>query len=139
MCVWGGPRFRATFCVNQALKPYLCHPVPPSDRTKVVVIQGDVTDYSGVLEASRGADVVIHTASLVDVWHRVPEALIHSVNVTGETAWGGSIPNHGKEKGWRGEREVNDGRFSCENVLLEETTKSQRGRGNPRLLRCDLL
>uniref|UniRef100_A0A8D3CE57 Hydroxy-delta-5-steroid dehydrogenase, 3 beta- and steroid delta-isomerase n=1 Tax=Scophthalmus maximus TaxID=52904 RepID=A0A8D3CE57_SCOMX len=52
-------------------------------RTKVVVIQGDITDYNSVLEASRGADVVIHTASLVDVWHRVPETLIHSVNVTG--------------------------------------------------------
>ncbi|KAF0033017.1 hypothetical protein F2P81_015307 [Scophthalmus maximus] len=54
-----------------------------SERTKVVVIQGDITDYNSVLEASRGADVVIHTASLVDVWHRVPETLIHSVNVTG--------------------------------------------------------
>lgn len=48
------------------------------------VIQGDITDYGSVLEASRGADLVIHTASLVDVWHRVPETLIHSVNVTGE-------------------------------------------------------
>ncbi|XP_029364298.1 3 beta-hydroxysteroid dehydrogenase type 7 [Echeneis naucrates] len=54
-----------------------------TDRTKVVVIQGDITDYSSVLEASRGADVVIHTASLVDVWHKVPETLIFSVNVTG--------------------------------------------------------
>ncbi|XP_039978147.1 3 beta-hydroxysteroid dehydrogenase type 7 isoform X2 [Xiphias gladius] len=54
-----------------------------TERTKVVVIQGDITDYSSVLEASRGADVVIHTASLVDVWHRVPEAVIYSVNVTG--------------------------------------------------------
>ncbi|XP_060921523.1 3 beta-hydroxysteroid dehydrogenase type 7 [Labrus mixtus] len=51
--------------------------------TKVVVIQGDVTDYSNVLEASRGADVVIHSASLVDVWHRVPDPVIYSVNVTG--------------------------------------------------------
>ncbi|XP_058493133.1 3 beta-hydroxysteroid dehydrogenase type 7 [Solea solea] len=54
-----------------------------TERTKVVVIQGDITDYDNVLEASRGADVVIHMASLVDVWHRVPETLIHSVNVTG--------------------------------------------------------
>ncbi|KAM6966067.1 3 beta-hydroxysteroid dehydrogenase type 7 [Tautogolabrus adspersus] len=51
--------------------------------TKVVVIQGDITDYSSVLEASRGADVVIHTASLVDVWHRVPDTVIYSVNVSG--------------------------------------------------------
>ncbi|XP_074512073.1 3 beta-hydroxysteroid dehydrogenase type 7-like isoform X2 [Sebastes fasciatus] len=54
-----------------------------TERTKVVVIQGDITDYSSVLEASHGADVVIHTASLVDVWHKVPESLIVSVNVTG--------------------------------------------------------
>ncbi|XP_008293566.1 3 beta-hydroxysteroid dehydrogenase type 7 [Stegastes partitus] len=54
-----------------------------TERTKVVAIQGDITDYSSVLEASRGVDVVIHTASLVDVWHRVPEKLIFSVNVTG--------------------------------------------------------
>ncbi|XP_035037417.1 3 beta-hydroxysteroid dehydrogenase type 7 [Hippoglossus stenolepis] len=54
-----------------------------SERTKVVVIQGDITDYSNVLEASRGVDVVIHMASLVDVWHRVPETLMYAVNVTG--------------------------------------------------------
>ncbi|XP_061557285.1 3 beta-hydroxysteroid dehydrogenase type 7 [Phycodurus eques] len=52
-------------------------------RTKVTVIQGDITDYDSVLEASRGAHVVIHAASLVDVWHKVPEALIYGVNVTG--------------------------------------------------------
>ncbi|KAF7225821.1 3 beta-hydroxysteroid dehydrogenase type 7 [Nothobranchius furzeri] len=51
--------------------------------TKVVVIQGDITDYSSVLKATRGADVVIHSASLVDVWHKVLETVIHSVNVTG--------------------------------------------------------
>lgn len=54
-----------------------------TERTKVVVVQGDITDYSSLLEASRGVDVVLHTASLVDVWHKVPEALIFSVNVTG--------------------------------------------------------
>ncbi|XP_005921878.1 3 beta-hydroxysteroid dehydrogenase type 7 [Haplochromis burtoni] len=54
-----------------------------TERTRVVVIQGDITDYESVLEASRGADVVIHTASLVDVWYKVPEPLIYSVNVTG--------------------------------------------------------
>ncbi|KAI3359514.1 hypothetical protein L3Q82_013917, partial [Scortum barcoo] len=54
-----------------------------TERTEVVVIRGDITDYSSVLEASRGADVVIHTASLVDVWHKIPETLIYSVNVTG--------------------------------------------------------
>ncbi|KAM9843880.1 3 beta-hydroxysteroid dehydrogenase type 7 [Aulostomus maculatus] len=54
-----------------------------TERTKVVVIQGDITKYSSVLDVSRGAHVVIHTASLVDVWHKVPETLIYSVNVTG--------------------------------------------------------
>ncbi|XP_019950367.2 3 beta-hydroxysteroid dehydrogenase type 7 [Paralichthys olivaceus] len=57
--------------------------VQSTERRKVVVIEGDITDYSSVLEASRGADIVIHMASLVDVWHRVPETLIYSVNVTG--------------------------------------------------------
>lgn len=54
-----------------------------TDRTEVQVIQGDITDYDSVLEACRGADVVVHMASLVDVWHRVPPSLIHAVNVTG--------------------------------------------------------
>nr|XP_046270343.1 3 beta-hydroxysteroid dehydrogenase type 7 [Scatophagus argus] len=54
-----------------------------TERTKVVVIQGDITDHSSVLDASCGVDVVIHMASLVDVWHRIPDTLIHSVNVTG--------------------------------------------------------
>ncbi|XP_012681434.2 3 beta-hydroxysteroid dehydrogenase type 7 [Clupea harengus] len=54
-----------------------------TDRVKVSVIQGDITDYPSVLEVSRGAHLVIHTASLVDVWNRVPEKLIHTVNVQG--------------------------------------------------------
>ncbi|KAJ8414209.1 hypothetical protein AAFF_G00050790 [Aldrovandia affinis] len=52
-------------------------------RVNVVVIQGDITDYPSVLAAARGADLVIHTASLVDVWHRVPEKTINAVNVQG--------------------------------------------------------
>ncbi|XP_075999038.1 3 beta-hydroxysteroid dehydrogenase type 7 [Genypterus blacodes] len=54
-----------------------------TERTKVKVIQGDVTDYNSVVELSRGADVIIHTASIVDVWRRIPEALIYSINVAG--------------------------------------------------------
>ncbi|XP_029944924.1 3 beta-hydroxysteroid dehydrogenase type 7 [Salarias fasciatus] len=54
-----------------------------TEKTKVVVIQGDITDYSSVLEATRGVDVVIHSASLVDVCHRIPESAIYAVNVTG--------------------------------------------------------
>lgn len=55
-----------------------------SEKTKVEVVQGDITDYSSVLEASRGADVIVHMASLVDVWHRIPESRIYSVNINGE-------------------------------------------------------
>ncbi|KAG9342906.1 hypothetical protein JZ751_015122 [Albula glossodonta] len=54
-----------------------------TERVKVVVLQGDITDYPTVQEAARGAHLVIHTASLVDVWYRVPEEVIHSVNVQG--------------------------------------------------------
>lgn len=60
--------------------------LPPADRTEVQVIQGDITDYDSVLEACRGADVVVHMASLVDVWHRVPPSLIHAVNVAGQSS-----------------------------------------------------
>ncbi|KAJ8253609.1 hypothetical protein COCON_G00202210 [Conger conger] len=54
-----------------------------TERIKVVVMQGDVTEYPSVLKAGHGADLVIHMASLVDVWHRVPEEVIHKVNVQG--------------------------------------------------------
>ncbi|KAJ0051240.1 hypothetical protein NL108_016536, partial [Boleophthalmus pectinirostris] len=52
-------------------------------RTKVVLIQGDITDYTQVLEASRGVDVFIHSASVVDVWYKVPDSVIYNVNVKG--------------------------------------------------------
>lgn len=61
------------------------------------VIQGDITDYSRVLEASRGVDVIVHTASLVDVWHKIPESVMYSVNVKGETA--AALVT--KNQGWR--------------------------------------
>uniref|UniRef100_A0AAV2KES2 3-beta hydroxysteroid dehydrogenase/isomerase domain-containing protein n=1 Tax=Knipowitschia caucasica TaxID=637954 RepID=A0AAV2KES2_KNICA len=51
-----------------------------TESMKVVVIQGDITDYSQVQEASREVDVFIHSASLVDVWHKVPESVIYGVN-----------------------------------------------------------
>ncbi|CAL8274575.1 unnamed protein product [Lota lota] len=57
--------------------------VHSTDGVKVSVIQGDITDYSSVREAMCGADVVFHSASLVDVWHKVPDAVINAVNVTG--------------------------------------------------------
>ncbi|XP_060758280.1 3 beta-hydroxysteroid dehydrogenase type 7 isoform X1 [Neoarius graeffei] len=52
-------------------------------QVKVSVTQGDITDYRSVLEACRGADLVVHSASLVDVWYRFPEETIHAVNVRG--------------------------------------------------------
>ncbi|XP_056467555.1 3 beta-hydroxysteroid dehydrogenase type 7 [Gadus chalcogrammus] len=54
-----------------------------TDGVQVTVLQGDITDYPSVREAVRGADVVFHSASLVDVWHKVSPAVIHAVNVTG--------------------------------------------------------
>ncbi|XP_066579330.1 3 beta-hydroxysteroid dehydrogenase type 7 isoform X2 [Amia ocellicauda] len=54
-----------------------------TDRVKVRLLQGDITDYASVREAVRGAQLVIHSASLVDVWHRVPEQTIRAVNVQG--------------------------------------------------------
>ncbi|KAM9457363.1 3 beta-hydroxysteroid dehydrogenase type 7 isoform 1-T8 [Clarias gariepinus] len=54
-----------------------------TERMRVVVIQGDITDYGSVVEACRGVDLVIHSASLVDVWYKVPEETIHTVNVGG--------------------------------------------------------
>ncbi|CAB1342152.1 unnamed protein product [Coregonus sp. 'balchen'] len=43
-----------------------------TEQVKVVVTQGDITDYSSVLEVSKGADLVIHTASLFVVILCVP-------------------------------------------------------------------
>ncbi|KAK1798350.1 hypothetical protein P4O66_007813 [Electrophorus voltai] len=54
-----------------------------TEHIKVVLTQGDITDYHSVLEACRGADLVVHAASLVDVWYRVPERTIYAVNVEG--------------------------------------------------------
>lgn len=51
---------------------------------KVVVVQGDITNYGSVRDAFQGADLVIHAASLVDVWYKVPEKAIYAVNVQGE-------------------------------------------------------
>ncbi|XP_014832564.1 PREDICTED: 3 beta-hydroxysteroid dehydrogenase type 7-like [Poecilia mexicana] len=59
------------------------HEQRKTDEVEVTLIQGDITDYNSVLEATKGVDVVIHSASLVDVWHKIPASLIYSVNVTG--------------------------------------------------------
>lgn len=61
------------------------------------VIQGDITDYSSVLEASRGAHVIVHVASLVDVWYKIPDSLIYSVNIKGEAPTGRVVIRDGEE------------------------------------------
>lgn len=46
------------------------------------VVKGDMTDPSSVEKALRGAERVIHAASLVKMWER-DESLFHGVNVAG--------------------------------------------------------
>ncbi|XP_032091110.1 3 beta-hydroxysteroid dehydrogenase type 7 isoform X2 [Thamnophis elegans] len=50
---------------------------------RVTLIQGDISNPEDVTPAVKGAHVVIHTASLVDVWGRVPPQKIMAVNVQG--------------------------------------------------------
>ncbi|XP_042522801.1 3 beta-hydroxysteroid dehydrogenase type 7 isoform X2 [Dipodomys spectabilis] len=50
---------------------------------QVTAIQGDVTQAHEVAAAVAGAHVVIHTASLVDVFGRASPKTIHEVNVQG--------------------------------------------------------
>ncbi|XP_042328813.1 3 beta-hydroxysteroid dehydrogenase type 7 isoform X1 [Sceloporus undulatus] len=50
---------------------------------RVTLIQGDISNAEDVKAAVRGANVVIHTASLVDVWGRVSPEKIKAVNVCG--------------------------------------------------------
>ncbi|AYV88122.1 putative 3-beta-hydroxy-delta-5-C27 steroid oxidoreductase-like protein [Largemouth bass virus] len=52
-----------------------------SPRLKLV--RGSVNDAAAVTKAMMGADVVIHAASIVDVWYRVPDEEIYRVNVNG--------------------------------------------------------
>ncbi|RXM94123.1 3 beta-hydroxysteroid dehydrogenase type 7 [Acipenser ruthenus] len=54
-----------------------------TEKITVKLIQGDITDLTTVLKVTEGVDVVIHSASLVDVWHKVPESKIQAVNVQG--------------------------------------------------------
>ncbi|XP_015262312.1 PREDICTED: 3 beta-hydroxysteroid dehydrogenase type 7 [Gekko japonicus] len=53
------------------------------DRGKVVLIKGNIGNLQEVEAAVRGAHVVIHAASLVDVWGRFPPSKIGEVNVHG--------------------------------------------------------
>ncbi|XP_066433060.1 3 beta-hydroxysteroid dehydrogenase type 7 isoform X3 [Eleutherodactylus coqui] len=54
-----------------------------NDNVKVRLIQGDISSLEDVRAALTGGHLVIHTASLVDVWGRVPASKVTSVNVTG--------------------------------------------------------
>uniref|UniRef100_K7FBA0 Hydroxy-delta-5-steroid dehydrogenase, 3 beta- and steroid delta-isomerase 7 n=1 Tax=Pelodiscus sinensis TaxID=13735 RepID=K7FBA0_PELSI len=54
-----------------------------TEKVAVTLIQGDVSSPTDVGAAVEGADVVIHTASWVDVWGRVPPEKITEVNVHG--------------------------------------------------------
>lgn len=54
-----------------------------NDQVKVSLIQGDISRLEDVRAALSGGHVVIHTASLVDVWGRVPASKVTKVNVTG--------------------------------------------------------
>ncbi|XP_053326539.1 3 beta-hydroxysteroid dehydrogenase type 7 [Spea bombifrons] len=54
-----------------------------SDKVRVRLIRGDISSLEDVRGALRGSHLVIHTASLVDVWGRVPAAKVTEVNVTG--------------------------------------------------------
>lgn len=54
-----------------------------NDKVKVKLIRGDIASYDDVRGVLSGSHLVIHTASLVDVWGRVPPSKITEVNVTG--------------------------------------------------------
>ncbi|CAH2307958.1 3 beta-hydroxysteroid dehydrogenase type 7 isoform X2 [Pelobates cultripes] len=54
-----------------------------NSQVKVQLVQGDISCLDDVRGALRGSHVVIHTASLVDVWGRVPAAKVTEVNVNG--------------------------------------------------------
>ncbi|XP_038637236.1 3 beta-hydroxysteroid dehydrogenase type 7 [Scyliorhinus canicula] len=47
------------------------------------MIQGDVTDRNQLIRATAGVDVIMHVASIVDVFGRIPEATMQNVNVQG--------------------------------------------------------
>ncbi|XP_032830946.1 3 beta-hydroxysteroid dehydrogenase/Delta 5--_4-isomerase-like [Petromyzon marinus] len=56
---------------------------PEAVRGKIRVIQADIRDERAMRAACRGAHVLLHTASLIDVWDRNSEAEIFSVNQHG--------------------------------------------------------
>ncbi|XP_048373000.1 3 beta-hydroxysteroid dehydrogenase type 7 [Sphaerodactylus townsendi] len=65
---------------------HLDESVQQLDRDKVVLIKGNISNLQEVEAAVKGAHVVIHAASLVDVWGRFPPSKIREVNVIGTSS-----------------------------------------------------
>ncbi|XP_053909017.1 3 beta-hydroxysteroid dehydrogenase type 7 isoform X2 [Cuculus canorus] len=65
----------------------------PKDHGRLVLLEGDVGDAGAVGRALDGADVVFHTAALVDVWGRASDEAIARANVQGTRAvlWGSRL------------------------------------------------
>ncbi|XP_035659821.1 3 beta-hydroxysteroid dehydrogenase type 7-like [Branchiostoma floridae] len=56
---------------------------PEKKGIKVTPIRGDITDVAQMTQVCAGADVVIHTASVIDVFGLVSEGTLWNVNVKG--------------------------------------------------------
>ncbi|XP_059587449.1 3 beta-hydroxysteroid dehydrogenase type 7 isoform X3 [Alligator mississippiensis] len=76
---WGGPAWGH----GRAGRSRGAGPCRGPGDGRLRVLLGDVSRAADVAGAVAGADVVLHTASLVDVWGRVPPQRLHEVNVQG--------------------------------------------------------
>ncbi|XP_078064663.1 3 beta-hydroxysteroid dehydrogenase type 7-like [Mustelus asterias] len=54
-----------------------------TDSVTVRAMEGDVRDREELIRATQGVDVVMHLASIVDIFGQVPEAAMEEVNVQG--------------------------------------------------------
>ncbi|QLI60785.1 3 beta-hydroxysteroid dehydrogenase [Scale drop disease virus] len=55
----------------------------PTVSSRVVLIKGDITDYRTLLAACVGVDIIIHAASIIDVWYKISDDTIYDINVIG--------------------------------------------------------
>ncbi|CAH1261671.1 HSD3B1 [Branchiostoma lanceolatum] len=53
----------------------------PTNGMKITVMQGDVRDEARMLEVCTGADVIIHTAALLDFMGKFPDQVVWDINV----------------------------------------------------------